>query len=51
MQEKLAAASVHAPALSTYSHTATGYPGLVLGYAALPPDRLRAAVERIASAC
>ena len=48
LQETLAAAGVHAPALSTYSHTASGYPGLVLGYAALAPDRLRAAVERIA---
>ncbi|WP_033293772.1 PLP-dependent aminotransferase family protein [Amycolatopsis jejuensis] len=51
LQENLAAASVYAPALSTYSHAAPRYPGLVLGYAALPPDRLRAAVERIASAC
>ncbi|WP_020664925.1 PLP-dependent aminotransferase family protein [Amycolatopsis benzoatilytica] len=49
LQENLAVAGVRAPALSTYSHAASGYPGLVLGYAALAPDRLRAAVARIAS--
>ncbi|RZQ63561.1 PLP-dependent aminotransferase family protein [Amycolatopsis suaedae] len=45
LQRKLAAAGVNAPALSGYAHTPDSpFPGLVLGYAALTPDRLREAV-------
>ncbi|OLF07169.1 GntR family transcriptional regulator [Actinophytocola xinjiangensis] len=43
----LAGRGVNAPALSTYA-THPPYPGLVLGYAATTPDRLRAAVAEIA---
>ncbi|MCP2258931.1 GntR family transcriptional regulator / MocR family aminotransferase [Streptoalloteichus tenebrarius] len=41
---------VHAPSLSFYTrgHRGGPFPGLVLGYAAHGPDRLRAAVTRIA---
>jgi GntR family transcriptional regulator / MocR family aminotransferase len=49
LSARLADADVHAPALSTYCHATPPYPGLVLGYAALPPERLRAAVGRISS--
>jgi GntR family transcriptional regulator/MocR family aminotransferase len=46
----LAADGVHVMALSGYAHAGTTppYPGLVLGYALLSPDRLRAAVADIA---
>ncbi|HKN99955.1 MAG TPA: PLP-dependent aminotransferase family protein [Pseudonocardiaceae bacterium] len=46
----LAAEGVHVMALSGYAHAGTTppYPGLVLGYALLSPDRLRAAVADIA---
>jgi GntR family transcriptional regulator/MocR family aminotransferase len=42
----LAAAGINAPALSGYVHggALAPYPGLVLGYALLSPDRLQAAV-------
>jgi GntR family transcriptional regulator/MocR family aminotransferase len=47
----LAEAGVNALPLSGYhlSRTAPDYPGLVLGYALLSPDRLRAAVAEIAA--
>ncbi|MFE0024547.1 PLP-dependent aminotransferase family protein [Amycolatopsis sp. NPDC059021] len=50
-QAVLAERGVNAPALSQFTHNPAGppFPGLVLGYAALPPDRLRAAVDRIAT--
>jgi GntR family transcriptional regulator/MocR family aminotransferase len=44
----LADVGVHAPALSGYSRLGT-YPGLVIGYAATTPDRLRDAVREIAA--
>jgi GntR family transcriptional regulator / MocR family aminotransferase len=47
VSQRLAAAGIHAPALSGYTKLGT-YPGLVLGYAATTPDRLRAAVLEIA---
>jgi GntR family transcriptional regulator / MocR family aminotransferase len=40
-------ADIHAPALSDYTQLGT-YPGLVIGYAATSPDRLREAVREIA---
>jgi GntR family transcriptional regulator/MocR family aminotransferase len=45
---RLANRGIHAPALSGYSRLGT-YPGLVIGYAATTPDRLRAAVREIAA--
>ena len=50
VHRKLAAHGIHAPALSEYAHSAAGrpFPGLVLGYAASSPDRLRAAVSAMA---
>ncbi|MPZ79515.1 MAG: aminotransferase class I/II-fold pyridoxal phosphate-dependent enzyme [Actinophytocola sp.] len=50
VQRRLAERGIHAPALSTYTRGGAGapYPGLVLGYAATSPDRLRAAVREIA---
>lgn len=48
MSARLADRGVHAPALSFYA-THPPYPGLVLGYAATSPDRLRAAVVEIAA--
>ncbi|KAA2263224.1 PLP-dependent aminotransferase family protein [Solihabitans fulvus] len=57
LQDALAARGVHAPALSGYrirpdlgSPSNTLFPGLVLGYASMSPDRLRAAVTEIAAA-
>ncbi len=47
VSQRLAAAGIHAPALSGYTTLGT-YPGLVLGYAATTPDRLRDAVREIA---
>ena len=44
----LAERGINAPALSAYSRLGT-YPGLVIGYAATTPDRLREAVAEIAS--
>jgi GntR family transcriptional regulator/MocR family aminotransferase len=46
LSQDLAAQGINAPALATYAHSPgrSPYPGLVLGYAALTPDRLRAAV-------
>jgi GntR family transcriptional regulator/MocR family aminotransferase len=49
VSQRLAAAGIHAPALSGYSKLGT-HPGLVLGYAATTPDRLRDAVREIALA-
>ncbi len=48
LQERLAKRGVNAPALAGYSRTRT-FPGLVLGYAALTPDRLRQAVHELHS--
>ena len=52
VQRRLAGRGINTPALSTYTRGGTGapYPGLVLGYAATTPDRLRAAVAEIAAA-
>lgn len=52
VQQRLAERGVFAPALSGYARGANGtpYPGLVVGYAALSADRLRAAVVEIAAA-
>ena len=47
VSQRLAAVGIHAPALSGYSKLGT-HPGLVLGYAATTPDRLRDAVREIA---
>ncbi|QFU86259.1 PLP-dependent aminotransferase family protein [Amycolatopsis sp. YIM 10] len=46
----LAERGIYAPALSDYAHSSAGrpFPGLVLGYAASSPDRLRAAVAEMA---
>jgi GntR family transcriptional regulator/MocR family aminotransferase len=51
VRQRLAARGVNTPALSDYvrDRAAAPYPGLVLGYAATTPDRLRAAVAEIAS--
>lgn len=50
VQQRLAERGINAPALSGYTRGGTGapYPGLVLGYAATTPDRLREAVAEIA---
>jgi GntR family transcriptional regulator/MocR family aminotransferase len=52
VQRRIAERGVHAPALSEYVRGARGapYPGLVVGYAQLSADRLRAAVTEIADA-
>ncbi|MFI9387805.1 PLP-dependent aminotransferase family protein [Kutzneria sp. NPDC052558] len=51
LQRALAASGVNAMALSGYvpSGRIAPYPGLVVGYASLGPDRLRSAVDVIAS--
>ncbi|MEU4800714.1 PLP-dependent aminotransferase family protein [Actinosynnema sp. NPDC023587] len=49
VQERLARRGVNAPALAGYYHR-PAFPGLVLGYAALTPDRLRQAVHELAQA-
>ncbi|SDD01709.1 MocR-like pyridoxine biosynthesis transcription factor PdxR [Actinokineospora iranica] len=49
VQNALAERGVNAPALSGYSLTEPPFPGLVVGYASLSPDRLRAAVSEIAA--
>ncbi|QQQ77163.1 PLP-dependent aminotransferase family protein [Saccharothrix sp. 6-C] len=49
VQERLARRGVNAPALARYARTPT-FPGLVLGYAALTPDRLREAVGELRAA-
>ena len=46
LEERLARRGVNAPALARYARTPT-FPGLVLGYAALTPDRLREAVREL----
>ena len=48
VSRRLADRGIHAPALSGYSRLGT-YPGLVIGYAATTPDRLRDAVREIAA--
>lgn len=48
VSQRLADHGIHAPALSAYTRTGT-YPGLVLGYAATTPDRLRDVVREIAA--
>ncbi|MFI7678700.1 PLP-dependent aminotransferase family protein [Actinophytocola sp. NPDC049390] len=47
VSQRLDDAGIHAPALSGYTRLGT-YPGLVIGYAATSPDRLREAVKEIA---
>ena len=47
VSQRLDDVGIHAPALSGYTQLGT-YPGLVIGYAATSPDRLRAAVKEIA---
>ncbi|MEC3979877.1 MocR-like pyridoxine biosynthesis transcription factor PdxR [Amycolatopsis sp. H20-H5] len=51
LQAELATRGINAPALSLYTHSPgrAPFPGLVLGYAALPPERLRAAVAQMAA--
>jgi GntR family transcriptional regulator / MocR family aminotransferase len=48
VSQRLAEHGIHVPALSGYSRLGT-YPGLVVGYAATTPDRLRDAVGEIAA--
>ncbi len=48
VSQRLADHGIHAPALSGYTRLGT-YPGLVLGYAATTPDRLRDVVREIAA--
>ncbi|MFC0114399.1 MocR-like pyridoxine biosynthesis transcription factor PdxR [Kibdelosporangium aridum] len=48
LSQALAARGVNAPALADYS-TQPIFPGLVVGYATLTPDRLRAAVQEFAA--
>lgn len=48
VSQRLAEHGIHVPALSEYSRLGT-YPGLVVGYAATTPDRLRDAVREIAA--
>jgi GntR family transcriptional regulator / MocR family aminotransferase len=48
VSQRLATEGINAPALSAYTRLGT-YPGLVLGYAATTPDRLRDAVREIAA--
>ncbi|UVS77053.1 MULTISPECIES: MocR-like pyridoxine biosynthesis transcription factor PdxR [Actinokineospora] len=48
LERALAERGIHAPALSGYALRAAPFPGLVVGYAATSPDRLRAAVHEIA---
>ncbi|WP_109507276.1 PLP-dependent aminotransferase family protein [Nocardioides speluncae] len=47
VRDLLAGRGIQVPALSDYSGDPP-YPGLVIGYAATPPDRLRSAVAEIA---
>jgi GntR family transcriptional regulator/MocR family aminotransferase len=46
VSQRLADKGIHAPPLSGYTRLGT-YPGLVIGYAATSPDRLREAVTEI----
>ncbi|PPK70245.1 PLP-dependent aminotransferase family protein [Actinokineospora auranticolor] len=48
LQEALSRRGINAPALSGYALSTSPFPGLVVGYAALSVDRLRAAVAEIA---
>jgi GntR family transcriptional regulator/MocR family aminotransferase len=48
VSQRLADNGIHVPALSGYTRLGT-YPGLVIGYAATTPDRLRDAVREIAT--
>ncbi|SDX77217.1 GntR family transcriptional regulator / MocR family aminotransferase [Amycolatopsis xylanica] len=47
LSRELAGRGINAPSLASYA-TGRLFPGLVLGYAALTPDRLRAAVDAMA---
>jgi GntR family transcriptional regulator / MocR family aminotransferase len=47
VSQRLADRGMHVPALSAYTRLGT-HPGLVIGYAATTPDRLREAVREIA---
>ncbi|RKT52579.1 PLP-dependent aminotransferase family protein [Saccharothrix australiensis] len=49
LQERLAGRGVHAQALANFARE-PAFPGLVLGYAALTPDRLRLAVHELRAA-
>jgi GntR family transcriptional regulator / MocR family aminotransferase len=50
VSKQFAERGIYAPALAEYTRgRGAPYPGLVLGYAALSPDRLRSAVEEMAS--
>ncbi|MQA11274.1 MAG: aminotransferase class I/II-fold pyridoxal phosphate-dependent enzyme [Pseudonocardiaceae bacterium] len=49
VSRELASGGINAPALSGYAHSQPTFPGLVLGYAAIGQDRLRAAVREIAA--
>ncbi|WP_158849045.1 MocR-like pyridoxine biosynthesis transcription factor PdxR [Saccharothrix deserti] len=49
LQDRLARRGVNALALAGYARTPT-FPGLVIGYAALTPDRLREAVRELRAA-
>jgi GntR family transcriptional regulator/MocR family aminotransferase len=48
VSQQLADNGIHVPALSAYTRLGT-FPGLVIGYAATTPDRLRDAVREIAA--
>ncbi|GGM69050.1 GntR family transcriptional regulator [Longimycelium tulufanense] len=50
LSARLADNGVHAPSLASYArgNRSGPFPGLVLGYASMTPDRLHAAVQRIA---
>jgi GntR family transcriptional regulator/MocR family aminotransferase len=48
VSQRLAERGIHVPALSEYTRLGT-HPGLVIGYAATTPDRLRDAVREIAA--
>jgi GntR family transcriptional regulator/MocR family aminotransferase len=52
VQERLTAHGISAPALSTYEHEpgTAPFPGLVIGYASTPPDRMHAAITALANA-
>ncbi|MEJ2855443.1 MULTISPECIES: MocR-like pyridoxine biosynthesis transcription factor PdxR [unclassified Saccharothrix] len=50
LSTRLARAGINAPPLSDYARVPT-FPGLVLGYAATTPDRLRRAVQEIDELC
>ncbi|WP_026422409.1 PLP-dependent aminotransferase family protein [Actinokineospora inagensis] len=49
LQLELARRGINAPALSGYAMSTSPFPGLVVGYASLSVDRLKAAVDEIAA--